>query len=233
MIGTCRTQSNSSTPEPGPSFSLPPPWLIAQSIQRNCRQFDHQNARPTMSVVPSAAASTALQGTVTSAYRFERGMQGMTIPPQPASKQGLIITSSLAYIEHTSMWQAQSFPSFHIVKACDTKRYRIARRPKIMPSSGPKLMVVRARRRAGACTLLARGLRDTPLLLRTRYTAACAPDKIAPVGCALDVTCTTGDWAGIVPLDVFSHLKCGHSTQLAQHGLSNCSVHTLGTQSFY
>ena len=42
-----------------------------------------------------------------------------------------------------------------------------------MPSSGPKLMVVRARRRAGAWTLRAFTLLELPLPLRAKYTDAC------------------------------------------------------------
>ena len=42
-----------------------------------------------------------------------------------------------------------------------------------MPSSGPRLMVVRAKRRAGACTLRALTLLALPLPLRARYTDAC------------------------------------------------------------
>ena len=55
-----------------------------------------------------------------------------------------------------------------------------ARRPKAMPSSGPRLMVVRASRRAGACTLWALTRRAFPLPLRTKYTEACR--HTAPVG---------------------------------------------------
>ena len=48
-----------------------------------------------------------------------------------------------------------------------------ALRPKAMPSSGPKVMVVLARRRAGACTLRAFTLLELPLPLLARYTDAC------------------------------------------------------------
>lgn len=45
----------------------------------------------------------------------------------------------------------------------------------MMPSSGPRLIVVRARRLAGACTCRAREEARTPRLLPllTRYTDAC------------------------------------------------------------
>lgn len=46
--------------------------------------------------------------------------------------------------------------------------YLTALRPKAMPSSGPRLMVVRARRRAGACTLRAFTRLALPLPLRAR-----------------------------------------------------------------
>ena len=50
------TQSNSS------SVPSPSPRLMAHSIQRRCRQLDHQNARPaTSDPHPSAAASMALR----------------------------------------------------------------------------------------------------------------------------------------------------------------------------
>ncbi len=51
--------------------------------------------------------------------------------------------------------------------------YLTALRPKAMPSSGPRLMVVRAKRRAGACTLRAFTLLALPFPLRARYTDAC------------------------------------------------------------
>lgn len=50
----------------------------------------------------------------------------------------------------------------------------MARRPKVMPSSGPRLMVVRASLRAGACTALAlTRLVAPPLPLLAKYTDAC------------------------------------------------------------
>lgn len=50
----------------------------------------------------------------------------------------------------------------------------MARTPKLMPSSWPREMMVRASLRAGACTCLALTLLATPLPLRARYTEACA-----------------------------------------------------------
>ena len=52
-------------------------------------------------------------------------------------------------------------------------RHLMARRPKRMPSSGPRLIVVRARRRAGAWQVRALTRRWLPLPALAVYTAAC------------------------------------------------------------
>ena len=51
--------------------------------------------------------------------------------------------------------------------------YLSARRPKMMPASGPRLMVVRATRRAGDSSVRGRRRRAGTRLLRAKYTAAC------------------------------------------------------------
>ena len=58
-------------------------------------------------------------------------------------------------------------------KDCDLCTHLMARSPKRMPSSGPRLMVVRARRRAGAWQVRALMRRWLPLPARAVYTAAC------------------------------------------------------------
>lgn len=52
------------------------------------------------------------------------------------------------------------------------RTHLMERKPNTMPSSGPREMVVRARRRAGACRLRVRALRALALPLRARYTDA-------------------------------------------------------------
>ena len=69
-----------------------------------------------------------------------------------------------------------------------------ARRPKIMPASGPRLMVVRASRRAGDSSVRGSSRRAGARLLRAKYTAAC--------GCAhADVSDGTSTSRHITALD--------------------------------
>ena len=67
---------------------------------------------------------------------------------------------------------------------CSNLMYLTALRPKAMPSSGPRLMVVLAKRRAGACTLRAFTRLVLPFPLLAKYTEACRQYSVAVLHCS-------------------------------------------------
>lgn len=83
----------------------------------------------------------------------------------------------------------------------------IARRPKRIPSSGPRLMVVRARRLAGAWQVRALMRRSLPFPALAVYTAACST-KLMLRHRPRNVTCVNGAW--------WAHAMSGCVTRVLQ-----------------
>ena len=156
--------------------------------------LQHQNALPATSLADSAAVSTALHAPTRQPLPLDMALPRMlSLASVAASRPIHMDWHGYRRVAMAScnrvMWHCVTRSQACSLKVASSLRPRLkgtaerdcdlcanlmARSPNRMPSSGPRLMVVRARRLAGAWQVRALMRRWLPLPARAVYTAACA-----------------------------------------------------------